>query len=146
MKKTFSKKLSLNKSTVANLNTASMGNVKGGQTGAGGACPVLDDDPNRTETCNTCVTCETCLTCVTCNTNCGQNTCQFTCDDLISGWFPSGHDKQTTAGGIGFSPAVYWVSVSTSSSYSFIFTRFRFYLQFLRRYCTIYNKVKKLKK
>ncbi len=84
MKKTFTKRLSLNKTTVANLNAASMRSVKGGQTGAGGACHVLDDDSIATDTCNcyTDETCDSCVTCETCNTNCGQNTCQVTCNAI----------------------------------------------------------------
>lgn len=87
MKKTFTKKLFLNKTTVANLDTASMDNVKGGTESWGHAprCPDIIEDPNLTDTCATCVTCETCPTCDTCNTNCGQATCQVTCDDLITG-------------------------------------------------------------
>lgn len=89
MKKKIIKKLSLNKTTVADLNAASMGYVRGGaETFHGEAChDFITGGPNVTETCNTCaVTCNTCAaTCETCRTNCGLDTCQFTCDDLITG-------------------------------------------------------------
>ncbi len=84
MKKTFTKKLSLNKTTVANLNAASMRSVKGGETfGHAPRCPDLIDDKTDFCTLATCVTCG--VTCETCNTDCGQNTCQVTCNDLITG-------------------------------------------------------------
>lgn len=86
MKKTFIKKLFLNKTTVANLSTASMVNVKGGLTVRFEGChDLITGGTCETCTCDTCDTCVTCVTCVTCNTNCGQYTCQVTCDDLGNG-------------------------------------------------------------
>lgn len=88
MKKTFVKKLSLNKTTVSNLNLPSMAKVRGGyETFHGEACPDFDTGaPCESDNCGTDVTCVTCaVSCETCNTNCGQNTCQVTCHDLITG-------------------------------------------------------------
>ena len=80
MKKTFIKRLSLNKSTVANLDAASMRSVKGGETFHGDACIETETDPVHTD--DTCVTCyATCVTCNTCYTDCAQ----ATCNDLITG-------------------------------------------------------------
>lgn len=78
MKKSISRKLSLNKTTVANLNAALMSNVKGGSETYNGRPACYDFEDDGTTGLFT-------LTCDTCNTNCGQNTCQVTCDDLITG-------------------------------------------------------------
>lgn len=70
MKKTFVKKLSLNKTTVSNLDAASMSKVKGGETVKGDECHDFITDPFHTDN-----------TCATCYTDCAQ----ATCDDLITG-------------------------------------------------------------
>lgn len=70
--KKFSRKLMLNKKTVANLNGSMMGKVHGGegdsQTPANSCCMGPTDCPNCTQTCYcpTEVTCATCVTCQTC--------------------------------------------------------------------------------
>ncbi len=82
--KKISRKLVLKKTTVANLNGASMGRVYGGTD--------IDD----TIKCLTPISCDTCNTCVTCNNctetcNCtvwatcgGERTCDtFCCSDVL---------------------------------------------------------------
>jgi hypothetical protein len=68
--KKFSRKLMLNKKTVANLNGNLMGRVRGGyqNTQTDSCCLVHTDCPDCTQTCNcpTDVTCATCATCQTC--------------------------------------------------------------------------------
>ncbi len=77
----LSKKLGLNKRTIANLNASNMKNVKGGAHNTG---------PYETcDTCGTCLTCDTCGTCDTCNTWC--ETCR--CTD-VSRCYGCGTDTQ----------------------------------------------------
>ena len=63
IKKSFRKKLSLNKKTIANLGTDKMSRVNGG----------IEETLSYMPDCNICDTSNTCNTCNTCN--CPTNTC-----------------------------------------------------------------------
>ena len=74
--KKFRKKLSLNKKTVADLNTGAMKRVRGGDYSV--QPPCFDPGPTGDVTCATCLTyCATCDNTCTCESACVTSPCQY---------------------------------------------------------------------